>query len=99
MNKRIEKKVQKRDELAHQQELSRTAWGRITLSYEHLQSAFAEFLETLSTELKGVRQSAQEGLRTRAQSLDEELTPQIAKVPVVGPNLARGLHELASATR
>lgn len=98
MNKRIQKKLEKKAELAHEEELSGTSWGRITLSFEHLRDAFDEFLTTLGTELGTLESQLRGRLRERAQVIDHDLAPQVAKVPVVGPKVARGIHEFATST-
>jgi len=97
MNKRIQKKLEKKVDSAHIEALEASPWGRVTLSYERLGHAFGEFVDTLREEAVNVQKDVDHGLRKRIGKLDEELGPQLARLPVLGPSVARSVHVLAGA--
>lgn len=98
MNKRVQRKVQKQAERAHTEELSQTARGRITLSFEHLRDAVHDFVSTLIEEANNVGLGVKQKVHTRVVEIEGKATPALNGVPVVGKSVARTLHELADAT-
>jgi len=96
MNKRIQKKKETQAEAAHEHELEGTPWGRITLSYEHLQSAFREFALTLAQEARTYGGTLRGELQQGMKSVDDAVGDPLSRVPVVGPRAARQLHEFAT---
>ena len=96
MNKRIQKKKLKQAVAAHERELEGTPWGRITLSFEQLQTAFAAFAQTLVQELSTYAQHLRGELQQSAKTVDSKMSERISQFPVVGPSVARGLHEFAT---
>ena len=98
MNKRQLKKRERQQELAHEHELEQSAWGRIRLSYEHLEDAFAAFVTTVFEEADGVRKGLTEQLLLQLKTVDQDVTPRVARVPVVGPAVARSIHQVVAVT-
>jgi hypothetical protein len=96
MNKRQLKKRERLQELDHEHELEKSPWGRIMLSYEHLQEAFEELVDTVTGEAALLRKGLTEQLLVQVKSVDQELTPRVAKLPLVGSAMARGIHQIVA---
>lgn len=99
MNKRIAKKKMTQAEMERENRLAETSWGRITLSFEELQQAFAGFLETVNEEVSLLSSNVWTQLDANLRSFDERVTPEIAKIPVIGRDAAREIHQFATASR
>lgn len=97
MNKRQLKKRERQQETERELELTQSAWGRIQLSYEELEDAFDAFVATVFEEAQRFRDGWAEQLVGRLKSLDREVAPTVARVPVVGPVVARGIHQAVAA--
>lgn len=96
MNKRIQKKLEKRAELQHTEELSASSWGRVRLAVEQLEDAFDELLSTLRNELLALRDDGVTQARSLLGTVDREVVPTLARLPVVGPRVSRSVHELVA---
>jgi hypothetical protein len=96
MNKRIQKKVEKRVEQAHVDELSESSWGRIRLAVEQFGDAFDQLVSTLRAELGTLRDDGEAQLRGVVGAVDREVVPTLSRLPVVGASVSRSVHQLVS---
>lgn len=96
MNKRIDKKIHKREQAAHEHALSETSWGRIRLSLEAVGDALVDLWATLRVESGVWQQQARVELQKGARAVDDSLSESLSHVPVVGESAARNLHQFAT---
>jgi hypothetical protein len=96
MNKRIQKKLEKRVEQVHIDELSESPWGRIRLAVEQFGDAFEQLVSTLRAELGTLREDGEAQLRGVVGAVDREVVPTLSRLPVVGPSVSRSVHQLVA---